>query len=117
MKQHLQNLLNKLDGKPKEDAPPAEEEPVEEEPISDPEMEEISSDETEDEETPIDFGAALKPPSPPPQVEINEENVKLLKNARPIPTIPVHNPRHFHIGQKHRRGRLGQFSEPLEIGK
>lgn len=114
MKQHLQNLLNKLDGKPKED-PPAEEK-VEEEPISDPEMEEISSDEDEDDETPIDFAAALKPPSPPPQVEIMEENIKLLKNSKPIPTIPVYKPKHFTISQRHRRGPLTHFIEPIEIG-
>jgi len=115
MKQHLQNLLNSLDGKPKDD-PPAAETNLEEEAISDPEMEEISSDEDEDDETPIDYDAALKPPSPPPQVEIMDENVTVLKNAKPIPTIPVHKPKHFSISQRHRRGPLTHFVEPVEIG-
>ena len=74
---HLQNLINKMDGKPEETPKP--------ESISEPEFEEISSDESEADDGKIDFDSALAPPPPPKQ---NNGDVSVdLTNLQKIEVI------------------------------
>lgn len=74
---HLQNLINKMDGKPEETPEP--------ESISEPEFEEISSDESEADDGKIDFDSALAPPPPPKQ---NNGDVSVdLTNLQKIEVI------------------------------